>query len=346
MISLKKTSLPPRRSAPPVKKPEGFEPEYVAWEPRFASNIEGVFLAMIGIEERGPDVHGVKARVIDAFGVAGGPDILESGTTREGFGQPGQTWFAYWRNRESYQQWLLQPAVAALWNDDGLLAGDVGLWREECWISLDHNETSYSRDADLTGLGLLSDGLAETHVHGYWGSARDRIAVAADGSLAGSQAYYAVQKSGVGKRVKVTGPTNACLIRTSQDLNLATPEQLQVYHEQVAPTLFAGLEFLRTGGRSEGCIGMRLVDEIEADGGNLGRTCGIGLFNSLADLEHWTHDHPTHGAIMEAFIGMVQRFAGQPGLHLWHEITVFPAGTLHAEYINCSDDGGLLSLSA
>ena len=91
---------------------------------------------------------------------------------------------------------------------------------------------------------------------------------------------------------------------------------------------------------------MRLVDEIDSNGSDVGRTCGIGYFNSLSDLEHWTHNHPTHGAIMESFIGMVQRFEGQPGLHLWHEISVFPSGSLKAEYINCTGDGGLLGLAA
>jgi Haem-containing dehydratase len=346
MSTLRKSSLPPRRSAPPVKKPEGFEPEYVAWEPRFAAHFDGIFLAIFGIEERGPDVGSIRGRLVDTFGLPGGPEILETGTTRAGFGQPGQIWFAYWRTRESYKAWFDQPSVSEFWADDDLLSGDIGLWREECWISLDHNETSYSRDADLTGLGHLSDGLAETHVHGYWGSARDRIVAAAEADLPGIAKAFGDQRSGLGQRISVAGPANACLIRTSQDLNLASADQLRVYHEQVEPTLFAGLQFLRSGGRQEGCMGMRLIDEIDVERRDLGRTCGIGFFNSLADLEHWTHEHPTHGAIMESFIGMVQRFEGQPGLHLWHEITVFPAGALRAEYINCSDDGGLLSLSA
>lgn len=344
MKPLRKSALPPRRTAPPVKRPAGFEPEYVAWEPRFDTEVEGVFLAIIGTEERGAGAELLRRRIVGTFGLPSGPEILETGKTRESFGVPGQIWFAYWRDREAYVRWFNQSEVLELWSDDALLDGDIGLWREECWISLDHNETSYSRDAGLTGLGHLSDGLAETHVHGYWGSARDRIVAAADSDLEGVKPSTAAMVSGLGRRIKVQAPANTCLIRTSQDLNLASPEQLEVYHEQVAPTLFAGLQFLRTGGREEGCIGMRLIDEIEEAGSGLGRTCGIGFFNSLGDLEHWTHDHPTHGAIMTAFIGMVQRFEGQPGLHLWHEITVFPEGCLRAEYVNCADESGLLSL--
>lgn len=343
---LPKTDLPPRRVAPPVKKPAGFEPEYVAWEPRFKASVDGVFLAMFGIEERGPDTQQVRARLLKTFAEPGGPEILETGRVKLGYGQDGQIWFAYWRTTQDYKSWFDQPTVRQLWTDDGLLSGDIGLWREECWISLDHNETSYSRDANITGLGYLSEGLAETHVHGYWGSARDRIVAAAESDLDGVPPEHSINSSGLGRRVRVVAPDNVCLIRTSQDLNLATAEQLEVYHGSVAPTLFSGLDFLRKDGGPEGCIGMRLVDDVDPHGSNLGRTCGIGFFNSLRDLEHWTHDHPTHGAIMESFIGMVQRFEGKPGLHLWHEISVFPAGSLTAEYINCTGDGGLLCLAA
>jgi len=343
---LPKSQLGPRRTAPPKSRPAGFEPEYVAWEPRFAADVDGVFLCMFGVEQRGPDTHDVRGRLVASFAAPGGPEILETGTVREGYGKPGQVWFGYWRTQSAYQQWTAQSAVAAFWADERLLAGEVGVWREECWISLDHNETSYSRDADLTGLGLLSDGLAETHVHGYWGSARDRIVAAATSDLAGTVEPSTAPTSGLGRRVLVDAPENVCLIRTSQDLRLASPEQLAVYHADVEATLFSGIQHLRTVGRSEGCIGMRLVDEVDMGDEGLGRTCGIGFFRSLSDLERWTHSHPTHDAIMAAFIGMVQRFEGQPGLHLWHEVSVFPSGALCAEYINCTEDGGLLRLAA
>lgn len=346
MTTLLKSSLGPRRVAPPVSRPDGFEPQYVAWEPRFAADVQGVFLCMFGVEQRGADTGRVRERLVTSFAAAGGPEILETGTVRTGYGHPGQIWFAYWRTQADYERWSAQPDVKAFWSDDRLLTGDVGVWREECWISLDHNETSYSRDADLTGLGHFSDGLAETHVHGYWGSARDRIVAAAASDLAGTATPSAGPKSGIGRRVLVDAPENICLIRTSQDLRLASPEQLSVYHGEVAPAMFAGLDHLRSDGRAEGCIGMRLVDEVGTTEESLGRTCGIGFFRSLADLERWTHSHPTHNAIMASFIGMVQRFEGQPGLHLWHEISVFPSGTLCGEYLNCADDGGLLRLAA
>lgn len=319
-------------------------PGYVAFEPRFAAEVEGIFLAIFGLEERGPDLAGIGARLMATLVAPGGPAILESGTVRPGFGAPGQIWFAYWRSRGDYEQWCARADVAALWADDSLLVGDVGLWREEAWISLDHNETSYSRDADLTGLGQLGDGLAETEVHGYWGSARDRITAAATSDLAAATSDSIRPSDGLGRRILVTAPPNLCLIRTSQDLNRASPEQLEVYHQEVAPTLFAGLEFLRKSGEESGCLGMRLVDEVDLEGRGLQRTCGVGFFRSLGNLEQWTHHHPTHGAIMASFIGMVQRFNGEPGLHLWHEITVFPAGSLHAEYINCTGDGGLIAI--
>jgi hypothetical protein len=337
-----RTDLPQRRTAPPVHRPEGFQVAYDSFEPRFGPGKDHVMFAQFGIENRGGDASAVRARLVAGFVGTDAPDIVEHGQVRDGFGPKAEMWFAYWRSRDSYDRWLIRADVADLWADEILLTGPIGLWREAGVISLDHNETSFSRAENISGLVHLSDGVAVTDIHGYWGSARDRIVAAADDSLeAPSKNLTAASSPAHGKRVRIVAPANMCFIRTSQDIASASEEQARVYSDDVEPVFHAAMKFLRANGPETGCTGMRFVEERDSSGKFMGRTCGIGFFDSLGALERWTHSHPTHIAIMGSFMGMVQRFQGSPGLHLWHEVTVFPVQSLVGDYVNCTADGGL-----
>jgi hypothetical protein len=337
-----RTNLPPRRTAPPVSRPEGFEVAYDSFEPRFGPANNHVMFAQFGLENRGGDASEIRGRLVACFSGHAAPEVVEHGRVREGFGPKAEMWFAYWRSQDSYRAWAARDDVTALWNDDSLLTGPIGVWREAGIISLDHNETSSSRGDDLSGLVHLSDGVAVTQVHGYWGSARDRMVAAAGDPLdPESPGSVSGQKPELGKRITITAPANACFIRTSQDVASASREQADFYSTEVEPVFHAAMQFLRANGPETGCIGMRFVEECDTAGIPKGRTCGLGFFDSLGALERWTHSHPTHVAIMGSFMGMVQRFQGSPGLHLWHEVTVFPAHSLIGDYVNCSADGGL-----
>ncbi len=337
-----RTDLPQRRTAPPVNRPEGFEVAYDSFEPRFGAGKDHVMFAQFGIENRGGDASAVRARLIAGFVGLHAPEIVEHGHVREGFGPKAEMWFAYWRSQGDYLNWLAREDVVSLWNDDSLLNGAIGLWREAGIISLDHNETSSSRGENLSGLVYLSDGLGVTDIHGYWGSARDRIVAAADDPLdPADRNASAVTSPALGKRVRIIAAANSCFIRTSQDIASANAEQADFYTTDVEPVFHAAMQFLRSNAMETGCIGMRFVEECDANGAPMGRTCGLGFFDSLGSLERWTHSHPTHNAIMGSFMGMVQRFEGSPGLHLWHEVTVFKANSLIGDYVNCLSDGGL-----
>jgi Haem-containing dehydratase len=336
------THLPQRRSAPPVHRPEGFAPSYDSFEPRFGPGNDHVMFALFGVENRGGDASCVIARLTATFSGPDAPEVLEHGRIRADYGPHAKVWFAYWRTQSDYNKWLSRDDVIALWSDDTLLEGPIGIWREAGVISHDYNETSFSRTDALTGLVHLSDGVAITDIHGYWGSARDRLVAAVSDPLDPVTAEEPVLDGTLGRRVRVQAPGNACFIRTSQDIASATDDQCAVYANDVEPSLLAGVRFLRENGAESGCIGIRFVEECDADGAFLGRTCGTGFFDSLGSLERWTHTHATHDAIMESFLGMVNRFQGNPGLQLWHEVTVFPAGSLVADYVNCTSDGSLM----
>lgn len=336
--------LGPRRTAPPVAKPDGFSAPYDAFEPRFADH-QGVTMLILGLEVR----HGAGLpdalvnRLANCIARHPAPDILEYGTTTGEVGPDARMYFLYWKNHADYRNWETASRILDLFADEDLLKGNVGLWRELAYISLDHNETSGSRPEPLTGLTNFADERATTPHHGYWGSARDRIVAAAQDDL-GSDAPVEVQSSGwgLGRRVSVEAPENTCLIRSSQDLSEASAPQAAMYRESVKPALMGGLHYLEANGAESGCAGVRFVREDTSASDGAERTCVTGFFRSFADLENWTRDHPTHHAIMGSFLSMVEAWQGQPGLHLWHEITIFPAGTLFGDYVNCSVGGTLM----
>jgi hypothetical protein len=273
-----------------------------------------------------------------------GPQLVEHGSVKSGFGPSSTIWFAYWKQPADFEAWRLKSDIEKIFDDLQYLDGDIGIWREICYLSLDHNETSYSRSDNVTGLGNLSDAMEITPVHGYWGSARDRIVAAAEDDLDASVSTSPVELStGYGARIRVVAPANTCLIKTTQDIHAANTQQTEVYLRDVEPAFHAGLHYLRDNRVDTGCIGMRFIEEDGPSQTQSLRTLGLGYFDSLSSLEKWTHSHPTHNEIMRCFQEMVGRFEGEPGLNLWHEITIFEAGRLIGDYVNCTPDGSLLN---
>ena len=337
------TRIGPRRKSPPVNLPDGFEPPYEAFEPRFRT-MNNLVMVIFGIERRSGDGGDLKSRLLTEFKHDDGPTILEHAEVKKGFGPSSLVWFAYWRSADTYAIWQESSAIEKLFDDETLLHGDCGLWREYCHISLDHNETSYSRETDLTGLGAYADTLEVTPLHAYWGSMRDRIVAAANNNLDTEDLSLTANEQSLGKRIRVTAPTNTCLIKTTQDWSQTTPEQTDMYMSNVRPAYEDGVSFTRQNGNEVGCIGARMVREHSASGEPMNRTVTIGFWTSMGHLEKWTHSHPTHERIMGEFMGMVERFQGKPGLGLWHEVTVFSEGRLEGEYLNCSIDGTLMTV--
>lgn len=336
----------PRRKAPPVNMPENFKPPYDAFEPRFKAT-DHLILVIFGVEVRrtggAPERQAIESRLHQK---EDGPLIIEHGVVKDGFGPKSYVWFAYWSNEASYKTWCEKSKIDEIFGDSKLLQGDVGLWREYCKISLDHNETSYSREENVSGIANLCDSVEVTPIHAYWGSARDRMVAAADNDLVATGHYTATKfRESIGKRLKVKAPTNVCMIKTTQDFSLINDEQLAIYHTDVEPAFNRGLQYLRDNPVDSGCIGMRFIEEANSTGVTGKRTLGLGFFESLGALEEWTHNHPTHIDIMKTFGSMVEKFQGQPGLHLWHEVTVFTEGNLYGEYVNCSADGTLLQVT-
>jgi aldoxime dehydratase len=321
----------------PKNKPAGFQPDFDTFHVRYKDGMRTVVRAIFGIENRGGDASQTIKYLRTLFNETDGPQIIERGTV---IGGQEELFFCYWVNREAYQRWNTQNSVRDFFENDLALSGDIGRWRETGIISLTHHETNYSHDVDLTGFSALDGTHREKcDLCGYWGAARDRIPISAEDPLL---PYGEVRVSSLGKRATIEASGNMCVIRTSQDWIGAPAAHRDWYLSEVEPVLHTGADFLRDHRAEAGTFAARYIRETTLDGAPLDRTCVLGYFHSLADLEKWTHTHPTHLAIYEAGMKLIYQFGADLGVRLYHEVTIFPRGQFDAEYVNCSNKIGLL----
>jgi hypothetical protein len=101
------------------------------------------------------------------------------------------------------------------------------------------------------------------------------------------------------------------------------------------------VRFLAEHAHESRCLSARLVN-YERPGPGRPNTETIAWFTSLADLERWVHDHPTHKAIFDATHAHAARFAPDMRLLLGHEVVVAPAGGAEAMYVGCHPQTGLM----
>jgi aldoxime dehydratase len=71
----------------------------------------------------------------------------------------------------------------------------------------------------------------------------------------------------------------------------------RMYLDDVEPVLRAGMDFLRDEGRTVGCYANRYMRVIDDHGDAVDKSFGMSWWHSLADLDRWAKDHPTHKAI-------------------------------------------------
>jgi hypothetical protein len=237
-------------------------------------------------------------------------DVVESS---DATGALNRIALAYWDDVTAYDAWAAQPEVTAWWDES-----TVGRWREISVVPPERIETLHS-DGELgPGQGSAQLSLiAPTDVHEYPGGMRDRMAISRTDPL--------------------DGPQNVCFIRTAQDWTGCGPAERARYLEHVEPTLRRGAEYLASEPEESGCLSARFAREPGHD-----RSCVLAWFRSLADLERWTHSHPTHQAILNEFFGLVEQGGGQIELALWHEVFTLPIGSPRLEYRNCHPDTGFL----
>ncbi len=333
----------PKRTQP-KRMPADWNPRGSAWSAQFGPEVDQVVMAYIGAQSAvaGDEVAAIREIAAILAGVDG-PDHHDRAHYVDEAGYSTTILVAYWLDPERFQRWSDGDA-ADWWRSADQRTDGTGCFLEIVAPPSDRFETIFSSDAFSHGISVLADSMGEpVREHMYWGAMRDRLPVAAADPLdPGPADTLRVEREGA--RVRVIPPGNLCLIRSGQRYGDTSDEERQVYLGEIEPTLRAGMDFLRDHGPEVGCITARYVTELDPDGRSLPVTFGHCWFRSLADLEDWAANHPTHQAIFAQQLDLYRRFREDLRLELWHEVSVIAGDGQLFEYVNCHPRTGLLNL--
>ncbi|ORY04977.1 aldoxime dehydratase [Clohesyomyces aquaticus] len=259
---------------------------------------------------------------------------------------------AYWPNKESHASWEAGSGFGAWWESPEREAEGHGWFYEVLRPTVDRFETIFSNYEHPEGAANMQEKISEEIAeHGYWGSMRDRLAVAQNDKLEGQNWESADERSpedsggNKPKRVSVPGKKNLCVIRSGQDWSDTLPEERKLYLETMHPVLIQGMNFLRDEGRKIGCYDMNLWDVVDSKtyDTNRERTFGLGYFDDLVSLEYWSKSHKTHVDIFGGFLVYAKKLDNVISLRLFHEVYVLQAGQQSFEYIGCHAKTGMLN---
>jgi phenylacetaldoxime dehydratase/aldoxime dehydratase len=324
-----------------MRRPEGHRPSYPAFTARFPDATDSVIFSQLGVQGAA-GVDAAAAELEALLSGAHGPRHVDRVRPLEPRGHEAAIALAYWDDEARYRAWCDSPPVHDWWRTRPT-EGPLGYWRETAVIPLRRFESLHSGEWPDNGVSHFTP-IEVTELHDYWGGMRDRIRDSHDNPLDPEAPQFAPRRlASLGRRVRFSNPGNLCLIRTAQDWSHCRDEERETYTRLVAPTLLAGARYIASHPDS-GCVAAQLVEELDATWSRpQDKTCVIAWWVSLAQLEEWTVNHPTHQAIFSAFHQMLQRHDFQLDLRLWHEVCVLPAGAAEFEYVNCPEDTGLLA---
>lgn len=257
---------------------------------------------------------------------------------------------AYWTSRDTYKSWEVSSGFWTWWRSTDRETAGHGWFLEVLCPTLDRFETVFSNSESPEGAAVMQEKISgEMLEHGYWGSVRDRLAAAQDDELQGISPSAELDRNklehteNTGVRVQVPGRKNLCFIRSGQDWSGTLPEERKLYLETMHPILIEGMNFLRDQGRDIGCFSMNLWDLVnpETHEANLERTFGLGYFDDLASLEHWSKSHQTHINIFAGFQQYAKKLNNVLSLRLYHEVYILKEGQQIFEYIDCHEETGM-----
>lgn len=325
-----------------------WEPPYPANSARFADNVTRVVMCYLGVQSREPsDASDPIAALAGFLATSGGPDHVDRARFIDGDGEANEVLIGYWLDPTRYAAWCQASGFDSWWHAPERASGAVGLWREVLDIPIARLETigPISRKYQY-GIARAATNPGEpVPTHGYFGSMRDRLPVAATDTLMpdppGALGAPLMLDSR-GRRLRVRAPDNLALIRSGQDWTGCRDAERAMYVDKVHPLLEAGMAYLRDQPIESGCASCRFMTEATPMGEARTATFGLAYFVSLGHLEAWSKTHPSHLAIFRSFHELVRLTQASNKLKLWHEVSVVPAGGGVFEYVNCHARTGLL----
>ncbi|WP_199435034.1 phenylacetaldoxime dehydratase family protein [Qaidamihabitans albus] len=333
-------SLP--RTQPPRAEP-GWQPPYPSFVARFKPSVTRVVMAYFGAQYRagGETVPGAvraaRAELAAACAHADGPGRVDHATYVDESGYTTLLTIGYWTDPERYDRWF--GGAHASWLGEQRRGSGAGFFVEAVRPSVSRFETLVSNDR-REGVAVLADALSgEVAEHAYWGGARDRLPAAQTDPLLPGEPPTVVADAG---RQRVRGQRNLCLIRSGQDWTDTDGDERRRYLDDIEPVLRAGLDFLRDDGPAVGCYANRYLRVVDTEGNPVDKSFGMSWWRSLADLDRWARDHPTHKAIFGEAMRYLSELGSAARLRLYHEVTVAAAEEQHFEYLGCHPATGML----
>ena len=207
----------------------------------------------------------------------------------------------YWTDAESHKKWSLRSRALSR----PAVLEETAIVPSGRWETLQSTPEITPGVRNLTAVEL-------TDVHGYWGSARDRIPASATPCPANQSPDLQ--------------PGDLCLIRAGQVWAHCGERERTLYLGDIEPELTAAIDILANDPET-GCLAGRFLREQTIDGTDLESTSFVGWFRDLESLERWSKT-PAHIAIFNSFLSMANKLDFNIDLRLWHEVWVIPAGNV------------------
>lgn len=335
--------LATERTQPATLTP-GWQPPYPGYVARFAPSVTRVAMAYLGVQYRATEppavVRTALADLTAACELPDGPRHVDRAGYLDENGWTTVIAIAYWDQPGSYDRWF--PAAREMWLGDHRATPEAGFFIEAVRPATTRFETLLSNDRP-EGVALLADELSgEVAEHGYWGGARDRMPLTQTDPLAPGEPPALIDD---GARQRIRAQHNVCLIRSGQDWSDTDGDERRMYLDEVEPSLRTGMDFLRDEGRTIGCYDNRYLRVLDDDGAALDKSFGMSWWHSMAELDDWAREHPTHKAIFGAAMRYLSTLGPAARLRLHHEVTVAAADEQHFEYLGCHPETGLLKVA-
>ena len=325
-----------------MRMPKDFCPFTDAYTPRFSKDRETVVIAFLGYQAReGVDTSALRNVLIRESSGAGGPKHWDAARTTDSAGIVTTIYTAYWTDPSVSETWI--PAFRKLWTGSERLKGGWGTFIEALTAIPERYEVMDSHFGATDGLGVLADGKsAPVREHGYWGSMRDRIPMSQVSDMKADGEHQAL--NGSSSVVRVRPQEGCCLIRSYQEWENVSEDELKNYEENIEPVLHEGMKFLSENGQAIGCICNRYLQRIDpVSEANIPRSFGMSFWRDIGALEAWSEKHPTHLRIFGTAIKYYQTFGEAGKLHFGHEVTIIDPERCFFEFADCFTPTGLLT---
>ncbi|KAF2971655.1 hypothetical protein GQX73_g1919 [Xylaria multiplex] len=341
----------------PAKMPKNFTPQFSSYMARYPESTTDLVMAVFGAQFTNRRDDGKTSEALskltsfvssELVDTSNQPRFHETASVVDASGYYNETLVAYWSSTAAYDRWTRDSGFTQWWEGLDPEKETHGWFIEVFLPSIDRIETIISNNKIAEGAVHLRESFSGPVLeHIYWGSMRDRLPASQTDPLTGSEVNWrAVEcKSDKPRRVRVPGIRNLAVIRSGQDWADAHPEERELYHSEMHPTLTKGMNFLRDNGYEVGCFNCRLMDIMDPVTGKTDRdrTFGLAYFDELASLERWSKEHPTHLNIFNGFYKYVQKLHGVISLRLYHEVLVLKPEQQFFEYIGCHAATGVLT---